>query len=123
MKIRIPATNVAELLRRRAGQVGDKVALVDGDRRLTWGDLDTLVDAHARGFSATGLVAGHRVALSLRNSVEFVVSYLAVLRAGMIAVPFNPVSTTGEVARMLTGSGARVCVCEPATVEIGRAHV
>jgi len=123
VKIRIPATNVAELLRRRAGQVGDKVALVDGDRRLTWGDLDTLVDAHSRGFSATGLVAGHRVALSLRNSVEFVVSYLAVLRAGMIAVPFNPISTTGEVARMLTDSGARVCVCEPATVGTVRAAV
>ncbi len=120
MKIRIPATNVAELVRRRASQVEDKVALVDGDRRVTWGALDQLVDAHSRGLSAIGLVAGHRVALSLGNSIEFVVSYLATLRAGMVAVPLNPTSTTGEVARMLSDSGARVCVCEGATVQTAR---
>lgn len=123
MKIRIAATNVAELLRRRAGQVGDKVALVDGDRRVTWEELDKQVDAHARGLSAMGLVAGHRIALNLLNSVEFVVSYLAVVRAGMVAVPLNPASTTGEVARMLADSGARVCVCERATVQTVRSAV
>ena len=123
VKIRIPVTNVAELVRRKAGQVGEGVALVDGDRRVTWAELDQLVDAHARGLSAAGLVAGHRVALSLCNSLEFVVSYLSVLRAGMVAVPFNPLSTTGEVARMLADSGARVCVCERATVEAVRVAV
>src|SRR5680860_1818918 len=123
VKIRIPVTNVAELVRRKAGQVGEGVALVDGDRRVTWAELDQLVDAHARGLSAAGLVAGHRVALSLRNSLEFVVSYLSVLRAGMVAVPFSPLSTTGEVARMLADSGARVCVCERATVEAVRVAV
>jgi long-chain acyl-CoA synthetase len=123
VKIRIPVTNVAELVRRRAGQVGAKVALVDGDHRVTWAELDQLVDAHARGLSAIALVAGHRVALSLSNSVEFVVSYLSVLRAGMVAVPFNPLSTTGEVARMLADSGARACVCERATVDAVRAAV
>ncbi len=123
MKIRIPATNVSDLLRQRAGQVGGKLALVEGNRRLTWQQLDLQVDALARGLSTSGLLAGQRVAVSLLNGIELVVSYLATVRAGMVAVPLNPTSSAGEVARILSDSGARLCVCEADTADTVRAAV
>ncbi len=123
MKIAIPATNVADLLRSRASQVGDKIALVDGDRRLSWAELDAQVDGLARGFAALGLVAGHRIAFGLSNSIEFIATYLATVRGGMVAVPLNPMSTTGEVVRMLADSGARVCVGDGDTIASVRSAV
>ncbi len=121
MKVRIPVTNVAELVRRRASQHGDHPALVDGAARLTWAQLDQQVDAVARGLAGAGLVAGHRVAFALPNRLELVVTYLATLRAGCVAVPLNPTSAAGEVARMLADSGARLCVADPSTVATVRA--
>jgi long-chain acyl-CoA synthetase len=72
--------NFADILRDTAQRHGERLALVDGDRRLTWSELDAAVDRAAEGFSAAGLVPGYRVVLLLANSVEFVASYLGVLR-------------------------------------------
>ena len=83
---------------------------------LTWRELDDAVDAVARGLARRGLVGGQRVAIDLTNAPEFVVSYLATLRAGMVAVPVNPGSTSGEVSRVLADSGARLCFADATTV-------
>ncbi len=128
MKVRIAATNVADLLQRAAERTPDKAALVHSTgagpdaapATLTWRELDDSVDAVARGLARRGVVGGQRVALDLTNSPEFVISYLAVLRAGMVAVPLNPSSTAGEVARMLADSGARLCFADATTVPVVR---
>lgn len=85
-------------------------------RRLTWAGLDREVDRVAGGFDRMGLVAGYRVLIALGNRVEFVAGYLGVLRARLVAVPVNPRSATGEMVRMLADSGARVVLCDAATV-------
>ena len=46
-------------------------------------------------------MAGQRVLLALGNRIEFVVCYLGVLRAQVVAVPVNPRATSGELARMI----------------------
>ncbi len=131
VKVRIAATNVAELLGLAAGRTPDKVALVeaagegpsDASHRCTWRELDDQVSALARGLNRLGLVGGQRVAIDLTNSVAFVAAYLAVLRAGMVAVPLNPSSTPGEVGRMLKDSGSRLCFADSATVAAVREGV
>jgi long-chain acyl-CoA synthetase len=75
---------------------------------MTWAELDRRIDAVAAGLSAHGLVAGHRVAISGPNSIEFVVAYLAILRAGYVAVPINPESTVTELRIMINDCGAKV---------------
>ncbi len=116
MKVDIPTSNVAELVRKRSARDADRTAIVDGDREVTWAELDRRVDDVARGLSGLGLVAGNRVALALVNSIEFVESYLAVLRGGMVAVPIYPHSAVGEVARLLADSGSRLCLADAATI-------
>jgi len=98
--------NVAQLLHDTADRVPDSVGLVDGERRLTWAELDAQVDAMASGLVQRGLRSGERVALLSGNSIEFVVAYFAILRAGLVAVPLNPAYTAPEVAVLLKDSGA-----------------
>jgi long-chain acyl-CoA synthetase len=123
VKVAIPATNVADLLRSRANHDPAKTALIDGERRVTWAELDRRVDEVAGGLAAQGLVGGNRVALALLNSVAFVEAYLAVLRAGIVAVPIYPQSSADEVTRILADSAARLCIADSQTAETVRSAV
>lgn len=123
MKVTIPPTNVAELVNRAALRHPSRTALVDGDRQLSWAELDQSVDRLAAGLVDLGLVAGRRVALAMLNSWEFVSVYLAVLRAGMVAVPITTVARSEEITHILTDSGAQLCLADADTVEVVRGAV
>ena len=87
-----------------------------GRPELTWAELDDEVGRVATGLGAPGIVAGHRVLIAIGNRIEFVTSYLGVLRAQAVAVPVNPGSTAGELARMIADSGSRLVVADADTV-------
>lgn len=116
-------TNVADLLTIATAHRPDAVALVDGERQWTWAELDAAVADVAGGLAGLGLVGGHRVGIGAVNCAEYVAGYLGILRAGMVAVPLNPTSTTGELARVLADSGARACLADAETVGRVRAAV
>ena len=86
-------TNLASLLRASAVQTPDREALIEGSRRLTWAELDSSVDRLAGGLREMGLLPGDRVAVLLGNSIEFVMGYFAIVRAGLVAVPMNKFNT------------------------------
>lgn len=91
--------NLADLLAAQARTTPDREAAVQPfpERRTrTWAELDRQVTAVARGLARHGLVAGRRVGLVGANTLELVVGYLAVLRAGFVAVPLDPDLDTGE---------------------------
>ncbi|HET7735623.1 MAG TPA: class I adenylate-forming enzyme family protein [Nocardioidaceae bacterium] len=112
------AVNLAELLTSARQEAPDAVALVEAEtgREVTWAELDAEVDRVAQGLSELGLVAGYRVMIALTNRVEFFTTYLAVLRARLVAVPVNPRSATGELVRMMADSGARAVFADSTTV-------
>ena len=107
------ATDVADLLTRAAAENPDKLAIVEaGGRTVTWAELDDEVGRLASGLGAAGIVAGHRVMIVLGNRLEFVASYLGILRAQAVAVPVNPTATSGELARMIADSGSRIVIAD-----------
>ena len=112
-------TNLASLLRASAVQTPDREALIEGSRRLTWAELDSSVDRLAGGLREMGLLPGDRVAVLLGNSIEFVMGYFAIVRAGLVAVPMNPAYTAAEVAVLLADSGSRLLIVDPATAAVG----
>ena len=118
-------SNVAQLLGLAAEREPGRIALVEATsgRRITWQELDALVDAVAHGLSTVGMVAGHRVVIAVGNRIEFVAAYLGALRARLVAVPVNPRSATGELVRMIADSGARMVFADSDTVETVRAAV
>jgi long-chain acyl-CoA synthetase len=60
------------------------------------------------------------VALVMTNRTEMVTCYLGTLRAGLVAVPLNPRSTAGELARVLVDSGSRLVVADDRTAGLVR---
>jgi len=119
-------TNLADLVTRHAKAQPGRIALVQPEpvpRTVTWAELDRQIDAVATGLSAHGLVAGHRVAISGPNTIEFVVAYLATLRAGYVAVPINPESTVAELRAMINDCGARVLFATAAEPLEGVQHI
>jgi long-chain acyl-CoA synthetase len=115
---------VADLLSAAAREHPDKVALVEAEGRArTWVEVDDEASRVATGLGAAGLVAGYRVAIAMTNRIEFVATYLGVLRARLVAVPVNPRSTVDELERIFTDSGARMVVADQTTVTAVREAV
>ncbi|MFL6022863.1 MAG: class I adenylate-forming enzyme family protein [Marmoricola sp.] len=118
-------TTVADLLAAAAQAEPSKIALSEAatGRTVTWAALDDLADRVAHGLNTAGMIAGYRVMIAVTNRIEFVATYLGVLRARMVAVPINPRSATGEVVRMLVDSGSRMVVADGTTIATVRGAV
>src|SRR3954469_15047171 len=118
-------SNVAELLSQAAAREPDKTALSEATsgRTITWSGLDDLVERVVQGLSDAGMVAGYRVMIAAGNSIEFVASYLGALRAGMVVVPVNPRSATGELMRTIVDSGSRMVIADGGTISTVREAV
>ncbi len=86
----------------------DAEAVVAGDVRWTWAQLDERVSATARALVASGVVPGDRVAVWAPNSPEWIVLSLATHRAGAVLVPLNTRFKGIEAAEVLGRSGARL---------------
>ncbi|HYF72558.1 MAG TPA: AMP-binding protein [Nocardioides sp.] len=109
--------DIAELVSVAAAEQPDRLAVVEaGGRSLTWGRLEDEVGRIATGLGAAGVLGGHRVLLAVGNRLEFVTTYLGILRAQAVAVPVNPGSTPTELARMIADSGSRMAVADADTV-------
>lgn len=118
--------NLADLVRDAARRAPERVALVSGQRQLTWAEVDAEVDAAATGFAADDLVAGFRVALALTNSIEFVTLYFGALRAGLVAVPLpaggrQADATVDEVVAMISQVRARLVAVDDSSAATVRA--
>ena len=109
--------DLSGLVSSAAAERPDAAAVVESSgRSLTWAALEDEVARIAAGLGEAGVLGGQRVLIALGNRLEFVTSYLGVLRAQAVAVPVNPTSTVGELARMVADSGSRLAVADAATL-------
>jgi len=104
--------HVDALLRSAALRAPDAIAVVDGERRIRFADLDAAVDRVAAHFAALGLVAGDRIALLLDNRPEFLIATMASARIGAIVVPMNIRQRLPETLYALNDSGAALLIHE-----------
>jgi len=88
------------------GHAGDSVAIIGRNRATTYAELADLVGRARGGFRAEGIAEGDRVVIVCSNGVPFVVAYLALLGIGAVAVPLDPTSPAGELAREIETVGA-----------------
>jgi long-chain acyl-CoA synthetase len=85
-------------------------ALVAGERRWSYAELDAQAQRIAAGLAALGVSAGDRVAMLVGNRPEFVLALLGILRLGAIAVPMGTRLQTPEIGYILEHCGARALV-------------
>jgi long-chain acyl-CoA synthetase len=102
--------NLAVALRESARRDPGKTAIILGDLRLSYAQLDELSDRVAANLAAGGLVPGDRIGLQLPNIPWFVVSYFGILKAGGVVVPMNVLLKAPEIAFQLEDSGARALI-------------
>src|SRR3954447_25608032 len=86
-------------LRHWAHERGDRPAVVLGDRTLTYAQLDEQSGRLAADPVEDGVRRGDRVAVFMGNSLEFVLAFHAVLKAGAVHVPVNRCSAARRCAR------------------------
>ncbi|RBY97200.1 AMP-dependent synthetase [Blastococcus sp. TF02-8] len=103
-------TSLAALVRAAAERDPAAPAVVAGDQRLSWGELDAAVDRVAAGYAERGMATGSRVAVQLPNGLDWLRAVLGALRAGLTVVPVNTAYTDPELEYVLTDSGAELLV-------------
>ena len=105
---------VGDLLRRTARRYPGKLAVVAGERRITYAEFDAAVNRMAAALSARGLAKGDRLALLAHNSWQYAVTVFATARLGVVLVPVNFMLGADEIAFILRHSGASGMVVEDA---------
>jgi fatty-acyl-CoA synthase len=108
---------LGDLPRRTAHRLPDKLAVVDGDTRLTFAELDAVIGRTAGALVELGMSKGDRLALLSHNCWEFVVLHYAAARLGVVLVPVNFMLGPDEIAFILDHSGATTFVVEDALVD------
>ena len=99
-------------LRRAATAAPDKEALVAGDRRLTFAELNTAASGLAARLHALGVERGDRVAILLPNGAEAAVAIYGTLRANAAFVPLNPTIKADKLAYVLHDCAATAVITD-----------
>ena len=103
---------VALWIRRCAQRWPDKLAYVDGERRLTFGQFNERVNRQVHGLLAAGAVRGDRIATLTNNHVECVEAVAAAAKGGFVHVPINFRSVPREIAHVVDHCGATIVLVE-----------
>jgi acyl-CoA synthetase (AMP-forming)/AMP-acid ligase II len=85
---KLPAT-LPEFFRAFCSLHGATEALVAGDERLSFADLDRISERLAHALVARGIAKGDRIGIAMRNCPAWIVSYMAILKAGAVATLLN----------------------------------
>jgi len=104
--------NTATALDLAAGRSPRRLAVVEGDRQLTYAELTGQVRAVAWGLARAGVGSGDSVVLAVANSLEATVAVLAVQVAGAVAVPVNFRSRGGALYSALRAAAASVIIVD-----------
>lgn len=114
-EVTIPELPLTQLVLRRAEELSDKPALIDGltGRVVTYGELAEMIGRAAAGFNERGLKKGEVVAIYSPNLPEYAVAFHAVTTLGGIVTTLNPLCTAEEVAKQLNDARAKFLITVP----------
>ena len=101
-----------------ADSMPDAVALADGDRELSWPEVNSAVNRATNAMLAMNLGDALRVSVFARNSTEVVLAHYAALCAGVSSVPTSSLLGADELAYVLTDSGAKAVFAGPETMTL-----
>ncbi|MFD2638575.1 acyl-CoA synthetase [Piscibacillus salipiscarius] len=96
---------LGDLLTRTRERYPDKFAIAYRDQRLTYQELDDLVNQTAHAFRRDGVQKGDMITVMSKNSLDFVVVNFALARLGAVMIPINYMLTEDDVAYILNHAG------------------
>ncbi|MCA1453646.1 non-ribosomal peptide synthase/polyketide synthase [Bradyrhizobium sp. BRP22] len=107
-----PRLGIIEQFEAQAKAAPDAVAVVVGDREISYGELNRRANGLARRLRGAGVGADVVVGLALERGIEMMVALLAVLKAGGAYLPLDPDYPEARLAHMLRDSGARLVLTQ-----------
>lgn len=100
----------------------DRLAIIEGDRQATYGDLAALANRAGNALRSLGVEAENRVLLLLHDTIEFPAAFWGAIRIGAVPIPTNTLMRPPDYAYFLNDSRAKVLVVDaslwPAVAEI-----
>jgi len=102
--------SLVSVLESSCERFADRPAFANLGATLRFAELDLATRDFATYLRAAGLAPGDRVAVMLPNVLQYPVAVFGILRAGLTAVPVNPLYTARELAHQLEDSGARAII-------------
>jgi long-chain acyl-CoA synthetase len=98
---------VADLAREYAFARPAQTALIQGERSVTWGQLNAMMDRVAASLQRDGLQPQQSIAICAANSLEYAAVFLGALRAGVAVAPLPMGALPAQLLAMVADSGAR----------------
>ena len=99
-----------------AKHLDDQPAAVFKEKILSWSALTAQSDAIAAMLQDMGVKKGDRVACMLHNSLEWVISYAAIFKAGAILVPLNPRYSEHKLQEIGVQVKCSIVIAQPALI-------
>ncbi|WP_162834412.1 long-chain-fatty-acid--CoA ligase [Amycolatopsis circi] len=110
--------NLSVLLEDSARNHPGRTALVLGENRMTYREVDAAASQVANLLVERGVAPGDRVALSCPNRPEFAIVYYGILKAGAVVVPLNVLLKRREIAYHLADADAVAYFCFEGSEEL-----
>src|SRR5579885_1015486 len=107
---------VQQLLEFSAARTPDTIALVCGERRLSYRELDAAANRVAHALLEAGVRRGDRVAILLDNSPEAVIALFGALKAGGVFVGLHPSTKPDKLAYLLEDASPTALITDAARV-------
>ncbi len=119
--VTIPETALTPFVLRRAQELADKPALIEGTtgRTLTYAQVAEQISIVAYNLAQRGFKKGDVFGILSPNCPEYGIAFHAIATLGGIVTPINPLYTRHEIAHQLKDAGARFLVTVPSCIEKG----
>lgn len=111
---------IGEMLTAQARMQPDRIGARDLERAMTFHEWNARACALANGLLALGLAKGERVAILAFNRVEWAEIYVAVAKAGLVAVPINFRLTAPEATFIASDCAVSAVIVEEALIDIAK---
>ncbi len=101
-----------------AAKIPDKTAVIHGQRRVTYGEINRGVSKVASFLLNSGMNAGDRAGIMSENSPEYIISYFGIQRAGGISVDINHQYSSHEVKKVLNDCFTTILFVEKKFIKV-----
>ena len=98
-----------EVVTSQAAERPEAIAIVDGDNRLSYGQLETASNKLARCIVEQGVSPGDRICFAIPKSIDAIIAVIAILKAGAVYTPLDTSSPPARLARIVDS-------CEPTVI-------
>ncbi|RKQ35754.1 long-chain-fatty-acid--CoA ligase [Oceanobacillus halophilus] len=115
--LEIPEVPVYSLLKATSEKYDKRTAIIHENEKITYEQLKERIDMLAGAWNELGLRKGERVGLMISNQPNYIISYYAAMKLGLIVVQINPRYTARELLQIVNDSDTKYIVVEEESME------